>query len=290
MRLPIVASLLALTSVAYAQPGADPSEPPPPMDPGPPVEPAPAPPPPVYAPPPVQPVAYVAPPVSTVDKGVVDDANSGRNWLSPTALTPPAGTWSFSDFELLMVSGSYAVTDQLSISATTLLPIVEGTPFFGIASIKLQVLKAGSARLALQGAVLHIRDTSGSDDFSVTVGNFGGALTLCIDHDCHSHVTGYLGAGFAQEDTSSVPFVGSLAATLKIGKRVKAVFEADTAFIAGDINETANGFLGWYGLRFTSREIGVDLGFAKPICDGCEDGLVMGFPFVSFTYRSFKND
>ncbi|MDQ3364789.1 MAG: hypothetical protein M3680_05110 [Myxococcota bacterium] len=80
------------------------------------------------------------------------------------------------------------------------------------------------------------------------------------------------------------------ALTYRVARLVKIVLEADTAFIAGEIDDTANGFLGWYGVRFTSRNIGVDLGFAKPICDGCEDGLVMGFPFVSFTYRAFKGD
>ena len=289
MRLLLVAMLVGFTTVANAQPGAEPPVESPPS----PEPPAPAPPPP---PPPNVPMVAVVqpPPVSTVDLGVVEDANSGRNWLTPTALTPPAGTWSFSDFELLMISGSYAFTDQLSISATTLLPIVEDMPFFGILSAKLQVIKSGNLRGALQLAVLHTSERGSSsidgNRFSLTVGNVGGALTLCIDDECHSHLTGYLGAGFANEDESSVPFVASAALTLRLGKRVKAVLEADTAFIVGEIDETANGFLGWYGIRFTSKEIGVDLGFAKPICEDCgNDGLPMGVPFVSFTYRAFKD-
>lgn len=229
------------------------------------------------------------PPTSTVDPGVLQDANSGRSWLSPTALTPPAGTWSFSDFELLMVSGGYAITDQFSISATTLLPIVEDMPFMGILSAKMQVIKSGRLRGAAQLAVFHLRDNSDIDsDAALTVANLGGALTLCLDDGCHSHVTGYLGAGFADQDQQAVPFVASLALTYRLGRHVKAVLEADTAFIAGDINETAEGLLAWYGIRFTSKMIGVDLGFAKPICDGCNDGLVMGVPFVSFTYRSLR--
>ncbi|MBA3820569.1 MAG: hypothetical protein H0X17_16885 [Deltaproteobacteria bacterium] len=240
----------------------------------------------MYTPAPPPPGATVAA-TSTVDLGVVNDANSGRSWLSPTALTPPAGTWSFSDFELLFVSGAYAVTDQLQISATTLLPIAEDMPFFGMLSAKLQVLRSGRVRGAAHAAVLHVTEGSGA---AVTIGTLGGALTLCLDDDCHSHLTGYLGAGFADEEQSSVPFVASAALTFRVARLVKIVLEADSAFIAGEIDETANGFLGWYGVRFTSKNIGVDLGFAKPICDGCEDGLVMGFPFVSFTYRAFKGD
>jgi hypothetical protein len=264
----VVVLLLGFSSVAWAQPGAAPPPPP----------------------------GAVAPPTeaqSTVDQGVIDDANSGRNWLTPTALTPPAGTWSFTDYELLLASLGYAVTDHFTISATVLLPIVEDMPFFGIASAKLQVLKAGNLRGALQLNVMHTSIDDGGDDFSLSAANLGGALTLCIDDACHSHVTGYLGAGFGLdtvESQNAVPFVAAAAAAFRVARHIKFVFEADTAFIVGDVDEAANGFLGWYGVRFTSREIGVDLGFAKPICEDCDsEGLPMGFPFVSFTYRGYAD-
>lgn len=251
---------------------------------------APPPPPPPPLPPGTEPPA----PTTTVDEGVIQDANSGRNWLTPTALTPPAGTWSFSDFELFFASLGYAVTDQLTVSATVLLPIVEDIPLFAIASGKLQVLKAGNIRAALQLNVLYTSLDDGDDDFSLTASNLGGALTLCIDDGCHSHITGYLGAGFGLdsiEDQTAVPFVAAAAAAFKVSRHVKFVFEADTAFVVGEVDEAADGFLGWYGVRFTSKFLGVDLGFAKPICDGCgDDGLPMGFPFVSFTYRGYNED
>src|SRR5213596_3632447 len=103
----IVSSCLVST-LAFAQPGADDgtgSEAPPPP-------PAPAP---VMAPPP--PTAPMQPPQpppaeeSHVDKGILEDANAGRSWISPTALTEPAGTWTFSDFELLLASLQYSPTD-----------------------------------------------------------------------------------------------------------------------------------------------------------------------------------
>jgi hypothetical protein len=284
MRSPLVALVLALPLVANAQPGADP-----PAEPEPP-PPAPTPPPPTPAPPPPIVVAPPAP-VNLVDRGVIEDANSGRNWLTPTALTPPKGTWSFSDFELLMVSGGYAFTDQFQLSVTTLLPVFEEMPFFGILSGKYQLVKSGNVRLAAQVAVMHMSErTDELDNFALTVGNVGGALTVCIDSDCHSHFTGYLGAGFADEDQSAVPFIASAAVALRLGRHVKALFEVDTAFVLGDINEESDFYLGWYGVRFTSKMIGVDLGFMKPICgDDCDsDELPMGFPFVSFTYRDFK--
>ncbi len=231
-----------------------------------------------------------APPVSTVDRGIVEDANAGRGWLMPTALTEPAGTWSFSDFELLLVSLGYSVTDQLSISATTLLPVVDGMPFWLLVNGKYQVLKSGRLRGVVQGALTTVREDGNSANAAV----LGGALTMCLDDECHSHASGYIGAGFAHENDSAVPlvFAGSLA--VRLNKHIKLLLEADSAYIAGGgIDQGADGFLGWYGVRFTSSIIGVDLGFAKPICTGdtsCgSDELPMGLPFVSFTYRALKD-
>jgi hypothetical protein len=271
-----------LSSVAFAQPGTDGNSEPPPPPPEPMPAEAPPPPPPPQVAMPVAPPAPVAP---TVDRGIIEDANAGRSWIAPTALTEPAGTWSFSDFELLAVSLAYSFTDQLSISATSLLPIVEDMPFFLLLNGKFQVVRSGNVRIAAQGAITHVR----VDGDSATAGVIGGALTYCIDDACHSTVTGYVGAGIAHEDQSAVPLIVSGALALRAAKHVKVLIEADTGYIAGEINAAADGFLGWYGVRFTSSIIGVDLGFAKPFCDGCSDtGLPMGVPFVSFTYRSLK--
>ncbi|MDB4958910.1 MAG: hypothetical protein JWO36_6479 [Myxococcales bacterium] len=279
----VVTSVIFGASVAHAQPGGEP----PPPD-GPPGPPAPTATPPaivlVPGPPPVGAPPEVAT-TSNVDKGVVDDANSGRGWLMPTALTDPAGTWSFSDFELFLISGGYAVSDQLSISLTTLVPITNDVPFWGLASAKYQVLKVGNLRGAIQGAVTYWRDTSGSVNQSFTAADLGGALTLCIDDGCNSTISGFLAAGFADSNQTAVPFVvaGSFAA--RLGRHVKFVGELDSAFIAGKVNDTANGALAWYGLRFTSGMIGVDVGFMRPVGLGDTNGLVLGLPILSFTYR-----
>lgn len=59
--------------------------------------------------------------------------------------------------------------------------------------------------------------------------------------------------------------------------------------MAGDINDIANGFLLWYGLRFTSANMSGDIGFVKPVSfddDFDTEVFPIGFPVVSFTYRS----
>lgn len=258
---------------ASAQPG----EPPPAAPP----ETAPA----IQQPPPAPAMAPPAAPEGTVDKGVMNDANAGRGWMAPTALTEPAGTWSISDYELFLISIGYAVSDQLSISATTIPPLTTDFPLWLLFNAKYQVLKAGKVRAAVQGAVTYFSANDSGTKDSFTAGELGGAVTLCIDDDCNSHVSGFVGAGFAHDTDSSVPFVGAATLVGRIGKHVKFVGEIDSAFIAGNVNDVADGALVWYGLRFTSQNIGVDLGFVRPI--GVSDsGLALGIPVLTFSYRN----
>jgi hypothetical protein len=226
-----------------------------------------------------------AEPESTVDKGVVNDANAGRGWMAPTALTEPAGTWSISDYELFLVSVGYAVSDRLSISATTIPPLTTDFPLWLLFNAKLQVLKAGKVRAAVQGAFTYfsIKDSGSTDSF--TAGELGGAVTLCIDDECNSHVSGFLGAGFARDTDSAVPFIGAATLVGRLGRHVKFVGEIDSAFIAGNVNDVADGALLWYGLRFTSKNIGVDLGFVRPVGVG-DSGLALGIPVLTFSYRA----
>ena len=143
--------------------------------------------------------APVEPP-SAVDKGVLNDANAAHGWLTPTALTDPAGTWTVSDYELVLLSIGYSPTDQLSLSATTIPPITDSVPLWLLFSAKYQLLKQGRLRLAVQGAFSYFHDndngndssSSSSDSFSA--GDLGGAATVCLDDDCNSHVSGFVGA------------------------------------------------------------------------------------------------
>ena len=80
--------------------------------------------------------------------------------------------------------------------------------------------------------------------------------------------------------------VGFMAGVVaRLGHKVRFIAEADTAHLFGEISDQANGFLGWYGFRFTSSQIGVDLALVKPFCGNgdCDtDTFPMGFPFVTF--------
>src|SRR5262249_38096063 len=150
----------------------------------------------------------------------------------------------------------YAVNDQLMVSATTIPPFTSDFPLWLLFSAKLQVLKAGRVRAAIQGAFTFV-SSKNSDLNSFTAGDVGGPLTLCIDEDCHSHASGFLAAAFARDTSNSIPFVATGTLVARLTRHVKLVTEVDSAFIAGSVNDVANGALVWYGLRFTSSMIGV---------------------------------
>lgn len=306
--VPAATLLLLLPRVLWAQPGSSPPVPPPTADGATAApdaadadpsssEPAPeqGPPPVVLAAPPpppmmVAPAPPMLPPPSKVDEGVLEDANSGRNWLTPTALTPPAGTFTISDFELFVLGASYSVTDQLQISGATLLPIVSDMPFVGILSAKLQFLRVGRVRAAGQLSAIYLRSRDSSSDRQDSAVAFtgGGALTLCLDVGCNSYASGYVGAGFARDNNSSVPVGVSATVVARVARHVKLMLEIDTGGVVGKLDAAADGVLAWYGVRFTSPNIGVDLGFVKPVCGGgCEiKELPLGLPFVAVSYRA----
>src|SRR5688572_4326576 len=104
---------------------------------------------------------------SDVDEGVLDDANAGHAFLTPTALTMPAGTWAFSDDELVFVGIAYAPSDRVEIGLKTLLPVIDEMPTFGFLTAKVQVIKAGSVRVALHGAGIYFDEYSddGGENF-----------------------------------------------------------------------------------------------------------------------------
>ena len=56
------------------------------------------------------------------------DVSAGRNIAAPSAETVEGGTLTVSNYELIFMGLTYGVTDNLQLSTTTLLPIVEGMP------------------------------------------------------------------------------------------------------------------------------------------------------------------
>ncbi len=200
----------------------------------------------------------------------------------PTALTPPAGTFSVHNYELFFIGASYGVTDRLMLSVTALVPLFSGQGFVGVISGKAQIISTGRVRVAVQGAIA----TATADD-GASIGGVGGVATLCITSPCSTHLSGYVGAAFAWDDQSSVPGIIGVSLLARLGGQLRLLLEAEAGYIAGDINDVSNGALVSYGLRFATQNVSADVAFTRPVCPDCDrDVFPIGFPVVSVTYRT----
>ncbi|MBA3542583.1 MAG: hypothetical protein H0T79_23410 [Deltaproteobacteria bacterium] len=69
-----------------------------------------------------------------------------------------------------------------------------------------------------------------------------------------------------------------------LSKRAKVVLELDRfAMLEGLDDANTHGIFTWYGMRFTSADTALDVGFARMW--GSDEPTVLGLPFVGITYR-----
>src|SRR5262249_54443327 len=68
------------------------------------------------------------------------DPNIDRGFLLPTAMTQPAGSVTYNNYELLLHGVTYGITDRVQGTVTVLSPIVRDMPFVGFAAVKGRIL------------------------------------------------------------------------------------------------------------------------------------------------------
>lgn len=250
------------------------------------------------APPAVQPTAEAAEP--HVEAGIRDDAASGRTWLSPTALTPPAGTFSAQSVQILFAGASFSPTDRLAISVNTVMPL-PGVGWVVLGGIKLKVAELGRLKLAAHLSLTYVdsyvvsddgdgREEPGErEDVHGGLAILGGVATLCLDGGCHSFLNAYLSSGGSVEADAGVDVpinvFGSLAWIQRLAGRFKLAFE----LFSITENDADVGVFGWYGMRYARRSFAMDAGMVRVFCEGCGDveGLeVLGAPWLAFTFRA----
>lgn len=213
------------------------------------------------------------------DAGIDGDVLGDRAWLSPTALTQPAGSLTFTYYQVpapvSIVSATLGVTDQLHLTALTgaLWDEDDGDETPVLLGAKYQVIDAGTFRGALQGAVTYVDDER--------IGTIGFAGSVCFDEQCTSLVSGYVGHAFDADDTDDSLLIVNASVIARLTTHLKWVMEVDSFSI---LNEDDVGVVGFYGVRFTSGRWAGDLGFAQPLGEGSE-GAGFGLPMLSFSHR-----
>jgi hypothetical protein len=219
-----------------------------------------------------------------VPAGVTADPNVDRAFVLPTAMTQPAGSFTYNNYELLLHGLTYGITDRVQASVTVLSPISKEIPFFMIGALKTRVLSAGAFHLALQGNAAYAHSFD-SDNGGGSLG--AGALgSVCLRDDCASllSATAMYQLTLSGGGGHALIYGGSL--VQRLGNHVKLLGELASGAQVGNGFDNAPGLLINYGLRFHGESIAADVGFIKPLSsDGDGGGLLMGLPFANVSYR-----
>ena len=232
-------------------------------------------------------------PASPSAGATATDPNIDRGFLLPTAMTQPAGSITYNNYELLLHGITYGITDRVQASVTVLSPIVEDMPFVGFAAVKGRVVSTDRFHLALQGSLGWGHAFNSTDgDANLFTGGAGVLASYCLRDDCSSLASASAtyqlvmpsGTGNAAH---MVVYGGSI--VHRVGRHVKLLGEVTSA--AGGTSSTGDlqnmeGVLVGYGVRFHTNAIAADIGFLKPVAtDGGDDDLLLGLPFASVSYR-----
>ena len=224
------------------------------------------------------------------------DPNIDRGFLQPTALTQPAGSLTYNNYELLLHGLTYGITDRVQVSATVLAPLVSQMPFVGVASVKWQFLSTARLHLALQGSgtMLHVSLTESDAPTGTASGNAflvgaGAFASYCLRADCSSlaslSATYQLALDGGNSTSSVVVYGGSI--VHRVARHAKLLGEITSA--AGGTGtsnfDNVSGALASYGVRFHNANLASDIGFMKPIFTDSSDPFLLGLPFINVSYR-----
>jgi hypothetical protein len=232
-----------------------------------------------------------ASPVAPATAATSADPNIDRGFLLPTAMTQPAGSVTYNNYELLLHGVTYGITDRVQGSVTVLSPIVRDMPFVGFAAIKGRIVSTDRFNLALQGSLGwgHLFDSSDVDG-DLYSGGVGAFASYCLRQDCSSLLSASATyqltfAGSSDNVAQTVIYGGSV--VHRVGRHLKLLAEVTSAVgHAGGETENLDGVLVGYGVRFHSDNIAADVGFLKPVTGGVSDGgFLVGLPFASVSYR-----
>lgn len=213
------------------------------------------------------------------------DANTDRVIIYSTAETQPAGTFYFSDYEMILLQVGYAVTDKLQVSLTGFPPLVADQPYFFDVTAKFNLQRGDVFRSAVQVAfdTLVSPKSDPSSLFGVRAGLIG---QFCLVADCLTSFTLNAGTLLNNKSNAVVPVYLAGGLLVHVTDVFKLMLEPNYAVAIGNGKvDGPSGFLLNYGMRLSGKQFGFDLAFIKPL--GSDSGsFVMGVPVVSFTYRT----
>ncbi len=231
------------------------------------------------------------------------DPNLDRGFLLPTAMTQPAGSVTYNNYELLLHGVTYGITDNVQASVTVLSPIVSDMPFVGFGAVKWRLSPTERIHVAAQLSGMYGHSFSDNlDDGNQNIYSLGtGAFVSgCLREDCSSLLSAsatyqlaFLGGpttldGAEQSTRTTHMIVYGASLVHRVANHVKLLAELTSATgKGGSQNDFDNlpGALASYGVRFHTANLAGDVGFVKPLIEDEDDSFLMGLPFVNISYR-----
>ncbi len=234
----------------------------------------------------VEPLAPAPP--EPVEHIRTDDANADHVVIGSTAFTAPKGSVYFSSYELILLQGGVAVTDNFQLTLTTLPPLITDQPYFVDLSAKFAFLQTPRFHMAAIGSLLAF---GGADLDSVfAVGRLGIVGTACLTENCYVNISASSLFWLSGDLDRVVPVTLNLGVTARVAGIFSLLAEANLITAVGDLGSSSidlfdAGALIGYGVRFSSGNFGFDLTFLRPVGFG-DDTFILGVPWLAFTYRS----
>jgi hypothetical protein len=111
------------------------------------------------------------------------DAHADRVILVPTAETHPAGTLFGSDYDIVLLSLGYALSDRMQTSLTA---TANGKAAFAELNLKANLLRSRYLRVAVLTSIDYIRGQSGD---GLIFGRVGSTVQLCFELACRTSLS-----------------------------------------------------------------------------------------------------
>lgn len=242
--------------------------------------------------------------LSPLDKRRQGDASVDRSLLLPSAETLPDGAATIDSYQLIGLGVSYGLTDDVTFSASTLLPILPHITLPFLAHLKARLSRWPTALLSVQA-------TAGTN-YSLVQAELAGGLSLAVLLDLALDPTsdltlslslhgGWVGrdgtrnancydCGDPTDYQDSAGFLSATAAfNARVSKHVKLLTEAifTTALTADGVSLVKEAISFNYGVRFCGTWAALDLSLIRHLHPGMDldPVFILGIPYMAFSFR-----
>jgi hypothetical protein len=203
------------------------------------------------------------------------DAHVDRVILMSTAETQPAGTVTFSSYEIVGLQAGWAMSDTTQLTVTGTPPLGADGIFPLDVTLKTVVLRAPRVRVAALGSASGI---IGFEQGNALVGRAGAVVQLCFDEACRSSVS----TGTTAVLAGSAMLVGTgVGAIWRFTDLFALLFEVDTLIPLGKEAGNYYGMAAAPGIRLSGRTWGFDFALYRSVGRGSSPTI----PVLVGTYR-----